>query len=404
MVPAGDATGHGWPPHTQETRPWRQAQRGGARDDRMLRAVEVWLPPKIAELEIAIDSPLANDLDSAMREITTLDRADGADLDALGVLLLRAESVASSKIEAVEASLDDYARALHGARSNPSAVSMVAATVALDEMINHVTPGGHIDLSMITSAHLALMRDDPGETHYAGRLRDMQNWIGGSDHSPRGALYVPPPPETVADYLADLLVYVNRDDVPALVQAAIAHAQFESIHPFTDGNGRIGRALINTVLRRRGVTSRVVIPLASALVAHRDRYFELLTAYRGGSVRPLIASFAAGARIAAAESRITAGRLREIPALWSDRLGPVRGGSAVAKLIDLLPVRPILSADEACVAIVSSRSSVFAAIDRLREAEVIRPLTRRKRDQIWGAGLILDELDDLPVRIATASS
>ena len=108
------------------------------------------------------------------------------------------------------------------------------------------------------------MRDDPGESAYAGRLRDMQNWIGGSDHSPRGALYVPPPPETVADYLADLLDYANRDDVPTLVQAAIAHAQFESIHPFTDGNGRIGRALINTVLRRRGATTRVVIPLASA--------------------------------------------------------------------------------------------------------------------------------------------
>jgi hypothetical protein len=125
-------------------------------------------------LEIVIDSPLANDLDCAMREITTLDRADGADLDALGVLLLRAESVASSRIEAVEASLDDYARALHGARSNPSAVSMVAATSALDEIIDHVTPGVRIDLSMITSGHLALMQDDPGESQYAGRLRDMQ--------------------------------------------------------------------------------------------------------------------------------------------------------------------------------------------------------------------------------------
>jgi len=162
---------------------------------------------------------------------------------------------------------------------------MVAATTALDEMIDDVAPGGGVNLPMITSAHLALMRDDRGESRYAGRLRDMQNWIGGSDHSPRGALYVPPP-ETVADYLADLLVYLNRDDVPALVQAAIAHAQFESIHPFTDGNGRIGRALINTVLRRRGVTTRVVIPLASALVAHRDRYFDLLTDYRGGTVRP----------------------------------------------------------------------------------------------------------------------
>jgi hypothetical protein len=80
----------------------------------------------------------------------------------------------------------------------------------------------------------------------------------------------------MAFYMNDLLVFANRDDLPVLAQAAVAHAQFESIHPFTDGNGRIGRALINAILRRRRTTSRVVVPLASALVAHRDRYFDLL--------------------------------------------------------------------------------------------------------------------------------
>ncbi len=87
--------------------------------------------------------------------------------------------------------------------------------------------------------------------------------------------------ETVEAYLADLIDFANRDDLPALVQAAVAHAQFESIHPFTDGNGRVGRALINVILRRRGVTSRVVVPLASSLVAKKDAYPEVLAAYRG---------------------------------------------------------------------------------------------------------------------------
>jgi Fic family protein len=368
-----------------------------------MNEVTVWLPPLIADRDISIDSPLAANVESAMREISMLDGTHGVDLEALSVLLLRTESVASSKIEAVGASLEDYARALHGIRSNPSAVSMVAATSALEVMVGDVEHDGRIELATVTTAHRALMRDDPHDDGYAGRLRDMQNWIGFSDYSPRGALYVPPPPETVVTYLQDLLAYANRDDLPALVQAAIVHAQFESIHPFTDGNGRIGRALINTVLRRRGATTRVVVPLASALVAHRERYFDLLGGYRRGNVRQLIASFADGARVAAGESSVTARHLREIPADWNAMVGQVRAGSAAKRLLSLLPSHPILSSEDACALVHTSRSSVFAAIDRLRDAGVLRPLTDRKRDQVWGAGLILDELDDLGIRIAQAS-
>jgi Fic family protein len=337
-----------------------------------------------------------------MREISRLDGAHGPDLEALGLLLLRTESVASSRIEEVDASLDDYARALHGIRSNTSALSMAAATTALDRMINDLDRHDRIELSAITSAHEALMRDEPTEDLYAGRLRTVQNWIGGSNHSPRGALYVPPPPETVVGYMDDLVAFANRDDLPILVQGAIAHAQFESIHPFTDGNGRIGRALINTVLRRRGATTRVVIPLASALVARRDHYFDLLDAYRTGDVRPLLVTFADAARIASAESRVTAGRLTEIPEEWRGVVRP-RAGSAGAKLLALLPSRPILSSEDATALVDAPRSSVFTAIAQLREAGVLRPLTDRKRDQVWGAGLILDELEDLNVRIGLAA-
>lgn len=368
----------------------------------MLRKITVSLPPMIANQDLTLDSGLAADIESAMREISQLDATHGADLEALGVLLLRTESVASSKIEAVEASLDDYARALHGIRTNSSAVSMVAATTALDTMINDVGRQGRIELAAITSAHDVLMRDDPCEAPYAGRLRTVQNWIGGSNYSPRGALYVPPPPITVPDYMDDLLTFANRDDLPALVQAAIGHAQFESIHPFTDGNGRIGRALINTVLRRRGATTRVVVPLASALVARRDRYFDLLNAYRTGDVRPLIATFAESSRIAAAESQVTACRLGEIPAEWR-ALVKARAGSAAAQLLGQLPSRPILSSDDASAIIDGPRSSIFAAINRLHDAGVLRPLTDRKRDQVWGASLILDELEDLSIRIGRAA-
>lgn len=126
--------------------------------------------------------------------------------------------------------------------------------------------------------------------------------------------------------MADLIAYANRDDICVFEQAAIVHAQFESIHPFTDGNGRIGRALIDTLLRRRQITTRVVVPLASAVVARRDDYFDALGAYRDGDAAPLLHSFAHGSAIAAIESRKTAKRLRDLPLSGTTRrAGHVKG-------------------------------------------------------------------------------
>jgi Fic family protein len=296
--------------------------------------------------------------------------------------------------------MDDYARALHGQRSNPSATSMVASTRALGSLITSTDHGEDVTLDHILAAHRTLMEDDPFEYSYAGRFRDMQNWIGGSDHSPREALYVPPPPATVRGYVDDLLRFMNRTDVNSLAQSAVAHAQFESIHPFTDGNGRIGRALINTILRRRGMTRRVVVPLASALVARRESYFETLDAYRAGDAGTIIGSFASASWIAASEARLTAERISIMPEMWRHQAGRPRAGSAAAKLLAGLFDDPIFSAAQAEDRVGGATSSVYAGIARLADAGVIRPLTDRTRNQVWVASALADELDDLGVRIA----
>ena len=394
----------GWPPHERRVVPWHQQFRGGTRDDRTMREVEVSLPPFIADSDVRLPSRLSADMEAALQEITALDAEHPAILGALGTLLLRTECVASSRIEEIDAAVDDYARALHGVKANPSATLMVAATTATDVLLTAVTTTRRIELADLTAAHRELMRDDPTDGDYAGRVRDMQNWIGGSKYSPREALYVPPPPETVDEYLQDLIRYANRDDIPALAQAAIAHAQFESIHPFTDGNGRIGRALINSVLRRRAVTNTVVVPLASALVAHRDRYFDDLAAYRSGDPEPLMHSFTAGSRIAASQSRRTARYLTAIPEQWRESTGPVRSHSAAAKIMASLIAMPVITAEDVSDRLRLSTSSAYAAIDRLNEAGVLRPLTNRKREQVWGAGLVLDELDALGARIKKAAT
>ncbi|MGJ9411486.1 Fic family protein [Aeromicrobium sp. CF4.19] len=401
--PRGETDSSDWPPHGQETVAWSSRNRAASRIDRELTEVEVNLPPHIADLDHNAAPTLLAAMEDALRQVNRLDQVHGGSLRSLNALLIRTESVASSKIEDIEADVEDYARALHGIKANASATSMVAATEALAAMVDEVGRTKQISSSSILRAHEALMSDDPSERGYAGVLRDMQNWIGGtSDHSPIAADYVPPPPEAVEEYMADLVTYANRDDIPVLTQAAISHAQFESIHPFTDGNGRTGRALINAILRRRGVTTYCVVPLASAIVARRSRYFSDLGAYRSGHVAPLLTTFTAGAKIASEESSKAADLLAEVPTTWRQTLGRVRTGSATDRVLTLLQDTPITSADdiERRLPGVPERS-VYKSIARLEEAGILSALTGRKRNQVWGASAVLDELDDLGKRIAT---
>jgi Fic family protein len=357
-----------WAACSYKTIAWQQKVRAGSKEDRMLRRISVCIPPRISERNLDIKSELAAKTESAIQEITYLDKAFGETLNSLGHLLIRTESIASSKIENISANSEDYARALFGNLSNSSAVSMVSATKALTKMIEKVSPKKGLSVSLIKDAHKILMIDNPTEKDYAGRFRDVQNWIGGSDHSPIGAIFIPPPPEYVDDLMDDLLVFANRTDLPVLAQAAIAHAQFETIHPFTDGNGRIGRALINGIFRKRGITTNVVVPLASSLVASRNEYFNLLSAYRNGEIDGLISRFVEASDIAANESAKTAVRLQKLPFEWRNNVGRIRTGSATDKLLKILIQSPVVSADDLIGKVSDHSTSVYNAIERLRTA------------------------------------
>lgn len=320
---------------------------------------------------------------------------------AMSRFMMRTESVASSKIERITADAVDYAKALAGSRANTSATSMVAASTALHTLVTVVGERGRFELDDLLVAHRALMKDDPSEAAYAGQLRDMQNWIGGSDYSPRDAVHVPPAPERVPALIHDLIAYLNRDDVPVLTQAAIGHAQFESIHAFTDGNGRIGRALVSAVFRRRGVTRNAVVPLASGLLAKRDDYFTALGGYRKGDPSPLIDLFARSARAAAICSRGSIARIKALPSEWMDELKP-RKGSAAAALIPAFYNHPVMTAAEIEQRSGATTPAAYLAIDQLAEAGFIEEITGRKRDRVWVASELLAELDDLDRRIHVA--
>ena len=234
--------------------------------------------------------------------------------------------------------------------------------------------------------------------HIAGKVRTVQNWIGGNDYNPCGADFVPPPPDHVHGLLDDLVDAVNREDLPPLVQAAVVHAQFETIHPFEDGNGRTGRALIQVVLRRRGMATTYVPPLSVILAAEREAYFAGLGEFRFGDPVRWIARFAVAAARAATLARQYLDAVRELQDEWRHLLAAAanpRADAAAWALIDALPARPVISTAAAIVLTGRAKSAIHAAVSQLVDAGVLIPLSRSRRNRLWEASGLIELVEGL---------
>jgi Fic family protein len=216
----------------------------------------------------------------------------------------------------------------------------------------------------------------------AGRLRTTQNWIGGNDYNPCGAAFVPPPPTEVDRLLDDLCAFVNGEALPPLVQAAIAHAQFETIHPFEDGNGRTGRALVQVVLRRRGLTPAFVPPISVVLARDKDRYLKGLTLFREDRLADWIELFAAATAEAATLAAHYTMRVSQLQEEWRKRLrahANPRADAAAWVLIAVLPAHPIITVSVAVAATQRTKPAVANAIDQMEAAGILTPLTESTR-------------------------
>ncbi len=391
-----------WPPHRSEIRPWKPSERRGSRADRTLAIIEVSIPPRIGTLSYDPAGATARDHEAALIAVATLEASYGQHLAPLADFLARSESVASSKIEHIDAGWNAFGKAVAGAKASNEAHAQLAAVRALTELVN-TAGSGPIDLPAVLQAHRLLMTPDYYAVAEVGGLRTVQNWIGGSDYTPINAMFVPPPPELVADLMADLLVFANRADLPILAQAAIAHAQFLSIHPFTDGNGRIGRALIAAILRRRGLTRRITVPLASVMLADTGRYFDKLIAYRHGDADGFVDYVASAAIHSCAAAADSAAALAALPDRWRT-IARSRANSAEATLIAHLLATPIFNAIDAAAITGKSEVSTYNAINRLTEAGIVDVLSSNKRNRVWAARDVLAELDALSKAIGHRSA
>lgn len=363
---------------------------------------EAYVPDPIARMVITLPGELAllvSDAESEIRALNSGTRSGG--LEAVGPLLLRAESVASSRIEGLELSQRNLARALFDPAYARGTARAVAGNVrAMEEAIAIGAEDRPFARSDVTRIHKTLLTGT-SDDRIAGRIRTEQNWIGGRLTSPRDAEFVPPPAENVGPLLDDLAEFINRDDHPAVVQAAIAHAQFETIHPFSDGNGRVGRCLIHLILRRRGLAPRFVPPVSVVLAANSKAYVRGLTAYRKGVVSAWCESFAYSCRQAATESERLAIRIAELKQSWRGQAGSPRKGSTADRVIEMLPSQPIVNVATAHAAVGGSAESVRLSLNDLEKAEVLRQITSGRYARAWAADGLFDILNEYEHRLAT---
>ncbi|MFZ2052445.1 MAG: Fic family protein [Solirubrobacteraceae bacterium] len=360
---------------------------------------------------------MAADIADAEAAISRMDAEAPAlvDTEAPARILLRAEALASSRIEGLEVEARrllcaEAARSIGQVSSDVTATGVLGNIDAMVYGVQRATAGDEITTALLLEMHQRLLAG----THllqYAGRLRDVQNWIGGSDYNPCSAAYVPPPPEYVPDLFSDLCAFCNSAELPAVAQAAIAHAQFETIHPFVDGNGRTGRALIHLILRRRGLALRVVPPVSLVLATSARSYIDGLTRYRHTSSPTSAAAMAAvntwTARFAAACTRCVAdassfqARATELESQWRRQLGSVRANSATDILLRVLPGAPILTIRGTEALLQRTFKPTQAALHRLIEAGILREITLAGRNRAFEAPEIINAFTALERQLAS---
>jgi Fic family protein len=388
-----------------ETRSWpADPSAPGGRAERRAFSYRACVPDPIAELQLALQSNVAAAISAAERAIDALNRDPPrlASLEVLARRLLRAESVASSRIEGLVLSQRRLARAEaeeSGARDE-TARSVLGNVIAMEHAVALGADAKPLRLRDILEIHRLLMLATT-TPQIAGTLREHQNWIGGNAYNPGRADFVPPPPEHVKGLMDDLVAFMNRSDLPPVVQAAISHAQFETIHPFADGNGRVGRALIHVVLRRRGLAPRYVPPVSLVLAADAKAYIAGLTAFREDRPADWILLFAHGIQRAAAKASELALRLGELQEKWRERAGHPRRHSSAEALIVELPAHPIVTVATAQKFLGRSKQAVNEAIAVLAEKGVLHPITLAKRNRAWEARELFDLINDVERELAT---
>lgn len=303
-------------------------------------------------------------------------------------MYVRKEAVLSSQIEGTQSSLQDLLAAeadLFGSESRPGDVG---------ELVNHVKAMNHglarlaelpVSVRLIREIHALLLEAVRGSRLTPGELRRSQNWIGPGGCTLREATFVPPPPGVLPEALSDLERFLHaKDNLPALVKIGLAHAQFETIHPFLDGNGRIGRLLITFLLTEQGILTKPVLYLSHYFKRHRQTYYEKLQAVRNdGDWEGWLEFFLRGVAEVSAEATETARRIlrlrEEHRTAITQHLGRAAGNGH--RVLESLYERPIVTVSEVQTLIGATYAAANNLVTRLARLGVLQEITGYARNR-----------------------
>jgi Fic family protein len=386
-----------WPPLTSEEHPWVSRINSDdltvAQRERVRQPYSSAVVPQIANLAIDVPSDLAADIDEATQLLTRFDAETGPGGLPFASILLRTESASSSEIENLTSGARAIAEAELGERETGNAAQIVRNVRTMEAAL---ALADDLDEQSIIDMQAALLGSFAPEI--TGEWRDEQVWIGGGRLSPHLANFVPPHHDRVAAAMDDLVAFMARLDIPVLAQVAVAHAQFETIHPFPDGNGRTGRAIVQAMLRHREVTTNITVPVSAGLLHDVDGYYNALDTYRRGNIGPIVAAFAAAAGYAVVNGRQLVLDIRGIQTEWENKLRGLRSDAAARRVAVLAIAHPVLNYDIVARELQVAPTTALRALEALVERAVLRPANSQRRNRIWLAEPILRSLDDFAAR------
>jgi Fic family protein len=345
------------------------------------------LPPKPP---LALDGQVRDRLDAALVALGRLDGVSSLlpDVHLFLYSYIRKEAVLSSQIEGTESTLSDLL--LFELKEAPGVpmddvVEVSNYVRAMEHGLRRARGGFPVSNRLLREIHEVLLSRGRGAGKAPGEFRRSQNWIGGS--RPGNARYVPPPPQHVQDAMGSLEQFIHDRDTRTspLVKAGLAHVQFETIHPFLDGNGRVGRLLVTLLLCTEGVLREPLLYLSLYLKSHRARYYELLDSVRrDGDWEAWMAFFAEGVAETAEGAVATARRLLDIAERDRDRIGRLgrRAGSADIVLRSLQSM-PVCTVPRLAARTRLTVPTVLKALDVLSEIKVVKEITGKQRRRIY---------------------
>lgn len=383
-----------WKPISYETLPWErdmesQAAIPKSRRRKILSTYEAAIPASLADKKIELPAELKTRGEDLLVSLARFDAEIKSKNYSLPALLLRSESSASSQIENLTSSARNVALA-EISNTAPHNAKLIAGNIAA--MQKALTLPAGLSKASILKIHAALINRD--NVTYGGEFRDEQVWIGGTPYSPHGALFVPPQACRIESALDDLIQFSERTDIGAIAKAAIVHAQFETIHPFIDGNGRTGRTLLHKILKDEEVLLTSTLPVSAGLLHDIDSYMRALDAYHTGNPYKVIEQLTAALELAISIGYHAASMIDEVIEEWQEVISE-RTGSSIYKLTGVLIKQPVIDSATLAVALNITKRSAMTIIHRACEYGILRPLGNRQRGECYQADRILEVLDEI---------